>query len=276
MNAAPHDVRLIDIAWIDVPARLRSVSDGRVLLLADSMAQVGQDQPITVNVPGAMRVPDFPDRVELVAGAHRLAAARSLGWSTIAARLIAVDRRQARLIEIDENLVRSGLSILDRAICLAERKRVWEELHPAPKRGRPKNTCTVQVILGFAAEAAAASGLDESTIYRDLSLVRDLDEGLVPRIQPTQLADRRAELRLLADHAPERQAAILDLIEAGEAGSVPDAVALIEGRAQPAVTPFKRLTGRFERLSKAEKFEVLDHFEDIVLEWLEARRGGME
>ncbi len=82
-------------------------------------------QPIEVRAPGkSSRV------YTLVAGAHWLAAVRSLGRTEIDAVVLAVDDIEARLREIDENLFRRELSALDRAVFLLKRQELYEAQYP--------------------------------------------------------------------------------------------------------------------------------------------------
>ena len=74
--------------------------------------------------------------LRLVAGWHRLEATRQLKHDTIRAVVLeGLDADAALLTEIDENLVRADLSPAERAIHLAERKRLYEKLHPQTKHG---------------------------------------------------------------------------------------------------------------------------------------------
>lgn len=273
------DIRLIDIASIDVPARLRPVDEAWVEALASSFSSTGQQDAITVNVPEAIRVPDFPERVELVAGAHRIAAARSLGWTTIAARIIAVDRSRARLMEIDENLIRRELTILDRALCLAERQKVYEALHPQTKRGvaggkarqrqaADKLNVSASAMLAFADDAAERTRLGKRTIQDAVALVRDLSDELIPRIQPMPLADHRAHLRLLANQDADRQRAIVDTIEAGDAGTVPDAIAMIDGARPPSESDrqWRLATNAVSRLDRGQRRLIFRDYRDEIVQ----------
>src|SRR4051794_8551012 len=67
----------IRVESIVITERLRRLSDETVGELADSIKRIGLVNPITIRRPnGGM----FP---HLVAGAHRLAAAKRLGWEVI-------------------------------------------------------------------------------------------------------------------------------------------------------------------------------------------------
>jgi hypothetical protein len=97
----------IPIADIKVGTRLRALDQEVVKLLAVSMAVGGLKAPITVRRTA--------EGYELIAGWHRLEAARVLEWQEISAITVVGSERQARLWEIDENLCRSELTPLERA-----------------------------------------------------------------------------------------------------------------------------------------------------------------
>ena len=63
----------------------------------------------------------------LVAGQHRLEAARRPGWATIEALVLEGDERDARLWEIAENLHRAELTVQERAEHIAEWVNLVEE-----------------------------------------------------------------------------------------------------------------------------------------------------
>lgn len=90
MNTSPRQVHRIGLDLIDVGERLRPVDPDYVALLAASLAERGLDTPIVVSAGG-------PDgNHQLIAGAHRLAAARSLGWAEIEALVSDADELQAQ------------------------------------------------------------------------------------------------------------------------------------------------------------------------------------
>jgi hypothetical protein len=104
-----EQVTVIPLGQIDCTERLREVDVAAVETLAKSM-QVGQQknllQPITVRpISGGFK---------LVIGAHRIEAARLLGWIDIAC-FVKHDLREddAKLYEIYENLHRKELSPYD-------------------------------------------------------------------------------------------------------------------------------------------------------------------
>ncbi|RAZ94983.1 chromosome partitioning protein ParB, partial [Klebsiella oxytoca] len=70
--------------------------------LVDSISKVGLLNPITI------------DREHtLIAGLHRLEAAKLLGWAEIECNVSSLEGLQAELAEIDENFVRADLETLE-------------------------------------------------------------------------------------------------------------------------------------------------------------------
>lgn len=116
--------------------RLRGIDAAAVDALAKSMSEIGLRTPITVRL-------DQNDVPVLIAGAHRLEAAKRLGWDFIDAYIFEGDDRAARMWEIAENLHRADLSVLERSEQVAEWLRLAEEQRVsrqvAAKPGRPES-----------------------------------------------------------------------------------------------------------------------------------------
>jgi ParB family chromosome partitioning protein len=72
----------------------------------------------------------------LVAGLHRLEAARKLNWKEIRCSVFDdMDADRAELVEIDENLIRANLTPAEEAAHMGRRKQLYERLHPETKHG---------------------------------------------------------------------------------------------------------------------------------------------
>jgi ParB/RepB/Spo0J family partition protein len=119
--------------------RSRRVKDEVVKNLAASMKQIGLMTPITVRPFEEERV----DRWVLIAGQHRLAAAKLLGWERIDVIEVDLNGIDTRLWEISENLHRAELTKLQRDEQIAEWIRLTEKVskQPAskPQGGRPES-----------------------------------------------------------------------------------------------------------------------------------------
>ena len=135
------------VAKIFIGKGRRALDPAKVDELAASIRQVGLRHPITVT-------PTFEGAVDarisgrkkvyatqmLVVGLHRLEAVKQLGWRTIPVTVIPGGYQlHCELWEIDENLVRAELTELERGEHLADRKAIYEQLHPEtkPARRRP-------------------------------------------------------------------------------------------------------------------------------------------
>jgi len=112
------------IFQINVNAGRREADQDAVQKLADSISKVGLLNPITVD-----------QEYTLIAGLHRLEAAKRLGWTEIECTVKSLDGLLAELAEIDENLIRRKLHYTDEGKQLTRRKEIYETLHPEIKNG---------------------------------------------------------------------------------------------------------------------------------------------
>lgn len=114
----------IAINEIKVTAGRRKASLTGIDELVRSISEVGLLNPITIDA----------DHI-LIAGLHRLEAAKRLGWTEIECTVCGLDGLQAELAEIDENVVRTALSTIEYGELLERRKEIYESLHPETKAG---------------------------------------------------------------------------------------------------------------------------------------------
>lgn len=205
--------RKVAVKSIQVSDRLRAVDEDWVRVLAESIGASGLQSPPAVAPLGKGA------RMRLVAGCHRLAAVRSLGWDEVEVRvyepLTADPESEIRLLEIDENLIRHELSPFDRAAFLAERKRVYEGLYPQTRhgaqggRGGRKNET---VIFSFSKSTAEKLGLGERAIRRAVRIYSGLSPSSRAEIAGTWLVEKEGQLYALAGLDHDRQRAVLDLM----------------------------------------------------------------
>ncbi len=201
---------------IDVGERLRPVDPDYVALLAASMAERGQDTPIVISAGS----PDGNHR--LIAGAHRLAAAQSLGWEEIEALVSDAEGLEAELLEVDENLMRRELSALDRAVFLAKRKEIYEALNPEAAHGGDRRSAKAKTKSQsfatwserFTKATAEKLGLSERSIQlavRRAALPADIRAAIATH----PVADSGAELdKLIAQPAAIQRQVVAALLRA--------------------------------------------------------------
>lgn len=162
----------VAVAEIDAKDRLRPVSEAAVESLIESITDLGvmkdaiHVRQITTRQKGVKLV--------LIAGAHRLEAAKQLGWDTIPAKVWTdVSDDWARLMEVDDNLAGAELNPLDTALFLASRKRLYEKLYPEAKAAtgadlvaKRWHTADTMSAVSFAAATAEKFGISERHVRR--------------------------------------------------------------------------------------------------------------
>lgn len=249
---------LASVAAIDASGRLRPVDEAHAQLIAASMNESTLIQPVVV------RTDSSGNGLKLVVGGHRLRAAAILGWDEIPAILIEAADDEARQIEIDENLARKELTALERAEFLAERKRVYETLHPETAHGKAKKPKTEKAKVAnlatfsrFSKDAANSTGLGERTIRRSVELAGKLFPDAIALIRGTKVADNQAQLRALAELEPEQQLTIARLIAANAAGDIAKARVIAGfvpegGAVRQEDRPLARIEPMLQRMSLAD------------------------
>lgn len=202
-TAGIKNIPIIKVIVTDGRRPLHDVSD-----LANSIQEVGLLQPIVVT----------PDR-KLVAGLHRLEACRSLGWKTIPTRVLRLDQLRAELAELDENVVRAELTILEQAEALKRKKAIFEALHPetrpvrvrgGPGRGNRKTAGSSPAVLPFAEHAAKKLGVSSSKVRRTIQIAQNLDPKAADVLRGTAMAESITDLVRLSrmDRALQKHIAV--------------------------------------------------------------------
>jgi ParB/RepB/Spo0J family partition protein len=165
--SAARNIMRAPISEIVVGVRLRELDDEKVREIAESMAQTGQGHAITVRQVG--------DQIMLVAGRHRLEAAKVLGWQDIDAKFMASDDIDAQLWEIAENLFRAELTVLERSAHVAK----YVELvavkdgqvdHPVAGGKQPKDKG-----ISRAARELPIAGQSEEARRKEITRALDID-----------------------------------------------------------------------------------------------------
>lgn len=178
-------IRIDQITTFD---RVRQAERKQVEALADSIREVGLLNPITV-------APDS-DGYALIAGMHRLEAARLLGWAEIPATVLALDEHRRIIAECDENLCAPSLTAAERAEFTRRRKAAYEALHPETVREatlkRGENLPSRQVgetgpAPRFTADTAAATGQSERAVQRDAERGEKVSDEALALIKGTRL-----------------------------------------------------------------------------------------
>lgn len=197
--------------------RLRQVDEAHAHLLAENMQQTGcLRTPIEVRQVKTKTSLTYT----LIAGAHRVRAAQILGWSEINAEIYQGSDDEARLWEIDENLIRHELNPLDRAVFLAERKQVYERMHPDTAGGVAGGKArqgSATDIMSFAKDTAERVGLTDRSIRRAVFIAQKLSPDVRALLPGMVVAQKQSELLALAKLGHSEQRQVLDLLRDPEA-----------------------------------------------------------
>lgn len=158
---------------IEIGERHRALSDDAVTRLAGSMKDIGLRHPISVRIVEEMEIDGkLTSGVPmLVAGRHRLEAAKQLGWSQIDCIEVDDDSLQAELWELAENLHRLDLTKEQRD----EHIRRYAELLDAKSKIIPQQSAAVLPKRGpgqpkaIPRQIAEETGLSVDTVRRALN-----------------------------------------------------------------------------------------------------------
>jgi ParB family chromosome partitioning protein len=272
MKSAPAPVlQRIRLADVKADQRLRPVSAAGVQSILASVAEIGQiKDPVHVRKTKAGLV--------LLAGGHRLAAYAELKIEEADAWVWSgITNDHARMIEIDDNLAGAEMGPLDTAVFLAERKAVYERLHPETRRGvagaLARHSATdIESVASFVTTTAEKFGLSERHVRRLVEAGEKLgiDSARLRNIPRQITLKDLIEISKIGE-APERYA-IVDALVAGKAKSAAEARRIWAAAESGAEAPVKDpVEEAFVVLSKAwarapmeaKRRFVADHCDDL-------------
>ena len=193
----------LPVSGIVVGQRHRSLNEEAVGRLVESIQRIGLQVPISVRM-----LPDEDESeyyADLIAGAHRLEAARRLGWADVPVMVHDGDETDARLWEIAENLHRAELTALQRDEHVAE----WVRLIDA-KGGQNDHPLGGQQPHSTGVSAASRDpGIDRTAVRRAVK-VDNLSPEAKQAAVDAGLDDNRSAL-LKAAKEPSKEAQIAAL-----------------------------------------------------------------
>ena len=262
----------IALEQIRIGPRLREVDDEAVARLAESMDRIGLQNPIQVrhNFGIDPNTGEYDRSLDqggfaLVAGRHRIEAAKKLGWGRIEAFVLDdPSPDELALVEVDENLVRSELTPLHRGRFAARRKELHRRLRLTARKGGDRRspeyrenqlsenqTFDFPAAPGFLEETAEATGLARSTLARAVRIGERIVPELQDALEETPIARREGDLHRIAGLSPGQQQRLLERVR--EADEPPATLsALQQDRDAPPRPPAAPDRARlFERLESA-------------------------
>ena len=203
----------VKISNIKINPGRREAAPEAIEELARSIAAVGLMNPITVTQDNT-----------LIAGLHRLEAAKLLGWTEIECNSIGMSSLQAELAEIDENIVRTRLSRQELGEQFLRRKEIYEMLHPETRQGMRNGQTVKNAKLAsletksFAQDTAEKTGMSKRTVSRLLQIANNMTQDAKRIVQASDIPQDTA---LKISRLPsDQQAEAASLLAAGTVQSV--------------------------------------------------------
>lgn len=271
----------LPVEQIEMGDRLRPVSKAGVEAIKASVGVLGV-------IKDAIHVRKIKrnDKIVLIAGGHRLTAARELEHPTIKVVCWNCNDDFARLMEIDDNLAGAELTPLDTAVFLAERKRVYEKLHPETRAGVAGGLArqgSANDTMSFAAATAEKFGISVRHIERIVRAGGALIGGDAHRLRSSERPVTLNDLTEIAKigNVDERYR-VIDLLAEGQVKSAKDARRTWASENNRGVTPpmnntektWLRLADAWKRAPKAGRVTFLEEHGDEVQALLDELRGG--
>lgn len=205
------------------PNRLRPVSEAGVESLIASINETGV-------MKDAIHVRKKHDgTLHLIAGGHRIEAARRLGWNDIEAKVWTdVTDDWSLLMEIDDNLAGAEMNALDTAVFLASRKAVYERMHPETKadafKGNQHTGKLVSELSSFTTSTAEKFGITARQIQKIIAAGSKLNADEITQLRA---APKQVTLKDLTEISKigetSERSGVVTRLAAGSAKSASDA-----------------------------------------------------
>ena len=198
------------------PERQQKAQKEHIQRLMESMERIGLISPITLDA-----------KYKLIAGLHRLEAAKALGWDEIECAVRTVDGLEAELVEIDENVVRKDISGVEYGKLLLRRKELYEALHPETANGGDRRShifrtkkCRSENVKTFTMDTAEKLGVTQRTVERQLQTARNLTEEAAKILQDSNTKITKEATAKLSRLQPAQQEEAASMLGQGTIKSV--------------------------------------------------------
>jgi ParB family transcriptional regulator, chromosome partitioning protein len=158
-NIKSSPIKIVKVPVVDVlvPSHWRRINKIKLKHITDSMNSIGIQNPIHVRINNA--------GIKLIAGRHRLEAAKQLGWKRIDAIAMPDDSLDRQLWHYSENLDRTDLTSLEYAEAVAHRAKLVTE-----KVARDTNSGGLQPNDKGNSKAAKALGTSRDDVRRSKAI----------------------------------------------------------------------------------------------------------
>lgn len=269
----------LDPKEIDTSNRLRPVTEAGVESLIASYKDTGvlKDEVLV------REVRHQKNALKLIAGGHRVEMCFRLGIK-VPAKIYDCTDEWARMMEIDDNLAGAEMNALDTAVFLAQRKAVYERLHPETKQGVAGGLARQGLasdIVSFADATSEKFGVSKRHVERMIAAGRKLDGRDVQLLRqaprPVTFKDL-SEISKISDTVERYE--VVEALSEGRAKSATDArnqYAEKEHGPKPIKDPVEQelaaLLNAYRRAGQAARRRFVRR-EIETLEALVAEEGG--
>jgi len=199
---------VIQINSIEISNRKRSLNSDKVAEIAESFKLLGQLEPITV-------VKVNENRYRLIAGWHRLEAAKLLGWKEIEAKIFEGNELECELAEIDENLTHDGLNVLEQGEQLIRKNKILRELWLQNKSGTMQYLFAQNSNFVLSNQTKKNKSKKEYSEKQYIKIAQKIVPEVKEMIRNTQIADNVTQLLKLTRLNAEEQKKIAEKIVNG-------------------------------------------------------------
>lgn len=210
-------LKSIALSQIFIGERARPVDMDHAAAIAASMVDRGLINPITVRPTPAANGGKTP--YTLVAGGHRLEAARMNGWDEIDTMVVSADAAEAQLIELSENLYTNALTALDHGIFVVKFREIHEEKFGKIQQGGDRKSKSHDDTLIFAPGREISErvqerlGFGRAKYFRALKIGQKLTPALRAAVRGTDAEDDQKLLLKLAGMPETDQAAVVGALK---------------------------------------------------------------
>lgn len=261
----------VKISNIKINPGRREATPQSVEELARSIAAVGLMNPVTLDQNNT-----------LIAGLHRLEAAKLLDWTEIECNIIGMNGIQAELAEIDENIVRTKLTKQELGDQLLRRKELYEMLHPETRQGMRNGQTSKNANLAsletksFAQDTSEKTGMSKRTVSRLLQIANNMTQDAKRIVQASNLTQDTA---LKISRLPyDQQAEAASLLAAGTVQSVEQYQQERQERimaARPSLPP-DPVDTRTEEEKEQERIEAINGLVRGIVQFFEHFLNGLQ
>jgi len=190
----------VKISDLKILSRKRHADPQKVKELAESINRLGLLNPIIIS----------PEK-ELIAGMHRVEAHNLLGIAHIEAKIKDYDDFKKELAEIDENLIRNELSILEQGEQILQRDEILSAMNLRAKPYRNKKGAP-SASLKTNDSIAAEIGIAKRTLQERKQIARDIIPEVKEKLRGTRYANNSHGLIQLSREPKHIQKAAVKII----------------------------------------------------------------